>query len=254
MMRIAVLAVVVLWLAGCASTPVPESGRNTEAAMLNVQLGTGYMQRGDLEVAKRKLERALGQDPRLAAAHHAYALLLERLGEPGKAGEAFRRALELDPDAPKLHNNYGGFLCRQGKRDAAEKQFLAAAGNPLYKTPQNALVNAGICVLEDGRKADAREYFERALEADPRHPGALFRLARLTAEAGEHERTRALLRRFHEVRGHTPESLAMAIRAERAMGNTSAVESLILLLRGKFPGSPQAEQFKETAGAVRDEP
>jgi Tfp pilus assembly protein PilF len=44
-------------LGACSSVPHPQS-TNDEAAGYNVQLGLGYLQKGDLSVAKEKLERA----------------------------------------------------------------------------------------------------------------------------------------------------------------------------------------------------
>ena len=45
-------------LAACASVPHHSENANDEAAGYNVQLGLGYLQKGDLAVAKEKLERA----------------------------------------------------------------------------------------------------------------------------------------------------------------------------------------------------
>jgi type IV pilus assembly protein PilF len=58
---------------------------NQDAARYNVQLGMSYMQRGDLEGAREKLERAVQQDPTLPAAHAALGILYERAGDTRRA-------------------------------------------------------------------------------------------------------------------------------------------------------------------------
>ena len=52
---------------------------------LNVQLGVGYMQRGQYKVAKEKLEKAIEQDPENLQAFTTLALLMDKLNEKDKA-------------------------------------------------------------------------------------------------------------------------------------------------------------------------
>ena len=54
---------------------------NEEAAGYNVQLGLGYLQKGDLAIAKQKLERAQSEGPHNPQVHSAMGLLYERLGD-----------------------------------------------------------------------------------------------------------------------------------------------------------------------------
>ena len=53
-------------LAGCVSNEVESEERSdSDAARYNTQLGANYLQRGDLELAREKLEKAVVQDPNL---------------------------------------------------------------------------------------------------------------------------------------------------------------------------------------------
>ena len=82
-----------------------------------MQLGLGYLQQGNLPIAKEKLERRADQDPHNAEIHGAMALLDERLGKDKEADKEFRdRAAAVDPDDPSMLNNYAVFLCSHGAR------------------------------------------------------------------------------------------------------------------------------------------
>ena len=60
-----------------------------------------------------------------------------------KAEHAYSRAAHSGSADPDIQNSYAGFLCRTGKTAAGEKLFNEVARNPVYQTPQVALVNAG---------------------------------------------------------------------------------------------------------------
>src|SRR5450759_1239863 len=62
-------------LAGCVSSTQNSVSSNDEAAGFNVQLGLGYLQQGNLVVAKEKLERAERESPRDPKVHNAMGLL-----------------------------------------------------------------------------------------------------------------------------------------------------------------------------------
>jgi type IV pilus assembly protein PilF len=138
------LALLVASVSGCTNTPEHKANLR-EAARINVSLGAGYMNQGDLELASEKLLKALRQAPDLAEAHWTFALLQMRLKNHEAAAYHFWRALELDPDDPRAHNNYGIFLCDRGRPREAVEHFLRAAGDPLYDGIAAAYANAGVC-------------------------------------------------------------------------------------------------------------
>jgi type IV pilus assembly protein PilF len=81
-----------LLLAACAGHTAKQADKSHEAAIYNVQLGVAYMNQGDLERAKEKLERAYSQDPNSADVRSARAALFARLGEKEKADSEYRAA------------------------------------------------------------------------------------------------------------------------------------------------------------------
>ena len=239
--RLGVLLAVLL--AGCASTPQDGRVSDRDAARYNVQLGMSYLQRGDLEGARDKLERAAQQDPQLPAAHAALGILYERAGDMRRAGDHLRRATRLAPEDPNMLNNYGGFLCRQGDRRNGIRHFEMAATNAYYRTPEVALTNAGVCARGIPDLAAAEGYFRRALDVNRNHAEALLLLADLSVERDRALQARAFMQRFEAVAPATPYSLELGYRIERAAGDARAAGEYASRLRREFPDSNEARSL-----------
>lgn len=231
-------------LAGCTSGPSRQSADLDRAARLNTKLGNGYLAQGRHEVAKEKFEKALQQNPDLAAAHAGYGLLWSRLGENDKAEKHFKRALRRDPYNSSFLNNYGTFLCEQGRVEQAEKQFLAALKDPLYDTPEYAYANAGRCMLKAGEYDEAEGYFGKALQANPRFADALFQMARVYDRQNKHKQAYAYIKRFERHGTHTPETLWLATQLAELNDDRNAAASYRLLLKNKFPDSEHAAKLR----------
>jgi type IV pilus assembly protein PilF len=139
-------------IAACGSAPRAQGAENkADAAKYNVQLGVEYIRQGNLGLAKEKLERAEKQNPRDPNVHSSLALLHERLGDRKKADAHFKTALRLAPRSPDISNNYAVYLCRTGRHAEGVKRFEDAARNPLYRTPEAAWTNAGVCLRQADR-------------------------------------------------------------------------------------------------------
>jgi type IV pilus assembly protein PilF len=226
-------------LAGCSST----SSSSGKANSYYTQLGIGYLQKGRLDLASMNLEKALEQDSGSADAHHYYALLQERLGDDSKAAKHFRKALSLNPKDSGLLNNYGSHLCRTGNYADAESAFLAAVRDPLYKTPEFAYTNAGICVRKAGNSALAESYFRQALEKNHRFSEALYQMGKLNYEKGDYSKAEAFLYRYNESAPATPESLLLCYQVQTRLNDAAKAEACAVQLRAKFPDSMAASQI-----------
>lgn len=92
-----------------------------------------YYQRMQLEAACRMLpqalndiDKAIGFSPDKALYHLERAILLYRAGETEQAIEGCQRALELDADFPDAHRIWGICLIAQGKKAEAKEQLQKA--------------------------------------------------------------------------------------------------------------------------------
>jgi len=235
-----------LLVAGCGSSPVePETSRSDNAAALNEQLGMAYLRQGNLAVAKEKLERAVKQNPRNANVHSTLALLYEQLGKPALVDEHYRAAVRLAPQNSDISNNYAVFLCRSGRTEEGVRRFLEAAANRLYRTPEAAYTNAGVCLRQAKRLDEAEANFKRAVQARPNFAEAAYQLADLQFERGHPNEARAQVDRYLSAFEATPDLLLLGVRVAHSQGDRLTAEKYARRLRVEFPGSPQMRAIPE---------
>ena len=239
--------------AGCAQTP-PSSGSQSDSvetgtltgevgdprnrARIHTELGSAYFERGNLGVALEELRTAIAADPSYAQAYSVLGLVHMDLRENDVAQRNFERAIALSPNDPDINNNYGWFLCRSGREAQSIAYFLAALKNPLYNTPERSYVNAGLCSLKYS-ESDAVDYFERALRSAPDNLQALLSLASLRYKQGQLEAARGLIGQLNKQVEPTAESLWLALRIERKLGDRAAENALAVQLRRRFSGSEE---------------
>lgn len=228
-----------LLLAGCTTTSSGPKTSDTSAAEYNVQLGYAYLRQGNLPIAKEKLERALEQDPDNPAVHSALGLLYERLGDSRAADKHYAEALRLAPGDPEIENNYAIYLCRNGRVAEGVKRFEQAARNPLYRTPEAAFTNAGVCQRGAGLIAEAEANFRRALQLRPNYAEAAFQLGDLRLQQGATDEARTDVDKYLDSFRATPELLLLRVRIARATGDRVAEEKYSRKLRIDFPESEQ---------------
>ena len=227
-------------LTACVSNQPALGSKDTEsAAAYNLQLGIDYFRQGNLSQAKEKLDRSLMQNPKSAQAHAAAGLLYERLNEMDKADQHYSRAVDLDSGNGEVVNTYGVFLCRRGNYSKGEQLAVQAASNQLYKTPEAAWFNAGICAMDAGKTAVAEQHFRRALTANEKFSPALIQLSDLKFRSDEALQARAFLERFHLSAQATAESLWLGVRIEQALANPAVASEYARRLKSEFPNSAQ---------------
>jgi type IV pilus assembly protein PilF len=247
------LLVAMVFVACSSSKTVVNQNQRGEAANLNMQLGIDYFRQGNLEQAKEKLDRALEQDPRNAMAHAAAGLLYDRLGEADKAEGHFSRAVSIDPKNPDINNNFAVFLCRHKKYERGEKMALEAIRDPLYKTPEVALLNAGFCARSAGDLKRAEQYFRRALAVQPRFPQALQEMIDIEFRAQNYLLARGFLERYMAAQGTNPSpgALWLGVRIERALGNNSMAGDYARRLTNDYPTADETKEFLDSGRGTR---
>jgi len=217
----------------------------SEAAQYNLELGVGYLRKGELQMALDKLKKAVEQDPSLADAHMALGFLYEQIDEPGNAEKHMRRAAKLAPDDPQVLNAFAVMQCQHGSTEEALKTFSRAAGIPLNRSPEAAYTNAGVCARDGGMLDEADQYFRKALAKNPSYDEALLQLASLNFERQDYFSARAFIERFLQGNKATAEALMLGVRIETAMANTSIGNDYAARLLREFPDSPEARQLLE---------
>jgi Tfp pilus assembly protein PilF len=169
----------------------------TEKNFAQVQLAIGdtLAREGNFERAEAAYQAALRNDKSLAGAYHRLARLHEKSGsaddskelfqkalelEPNNAEivcdygywfylrkdwkesqRQFQRALQLNPDLKRAHNNLGLLYARTGRPNEALEQFALAGLNPA-----DAHANLGFVYLSDRRMPEAKIELRRAAESN----------------------------------------------------------------------------------------
>lgn len=231
-----------LVLSACAGVGM-NAEQSRDASTNNALLGANYLQRGELDLARGKLEKALAQDPSNAYAHVTYAQLQFRIDEMAKADTHFKRAIRLEPDDAGHRNSYGIFLCQQGDLEAAEAEFRAAADNPFYETPEFALDNAGLCMLDNGRLDQAETYLRESLRTNPQFANAYLHMADLLRKRQRLTLADAYYQRYQAYGQDTASSLLLGLEIKRDLGDVQSAERYAGRLLNEFPASREAGEY-----------
>jgi type IV pilus assembly protein PilF len=246
-----VLLFLVVLLASCSSQPQKqgqsqEQGPDLkEASKLNVQLAVGYIKRDELDIARGKLEKAIEQDDTNSDAYKTLGYLYSRLGMNKEASDAYEKAIGIKSNDPDLHNNYGAFLCKMGKLDEALKEFKIAYTSPFYESPYLAYANAGTCLSKQGNYLQAETMLRKALYSDPNLPGALISMADLGIKTKRYLMARAYIERYHAHNNPSPDSLWIAVQAEKGLGDRGHYLKYANQLISQFPNSDEASWARD---------
>ena len=257
MKKITTTTLLLVLIAGCAAkntdpthetgTIIGEVGDPRNRAKLHTELASLYYGAGNFGVALEELRAAQSADSRYAPAHGMYGLVYMQLKENSRAEESFERALRLAPNDADINHNYGWFLCQTGREPASIKYFLHAIRNPLYPTPWRSYSAAGVCTLKTDQAKDAETYFERALKLDPDEPAALLHLGEIRYRQGNIGEARKLVARHNKLVNPGPESLWLALRIERKLGDRLQEQAFANQLRRRYPTSAEYQALQRGA-------
>ena len=117
---------------------------------------------------------------------------------------AWEKAVSLDPDDARAHNNLGIALAGAGKMsDAVEEYRKSLALNAHNSQTEN---NLGSALAEEGNLEEARQHFETALGINPDNASAEVNLGNaLSAEGGHTQEAIELLTKGLETAPNSPE-------------------------------------------------
>jgi len=253
----AILLMASTLLSGCASNRVRGPGddlptssdqtANQKRANIHLQLAIGYFQHHELSVALDEIKRALVDAPNSADAYSVRGLIYMEMGETHLADESFQYALNLAPNNPDMSNNYGWFLCQNGRERESIAYFQAALKNHSYESPQKALNNAGVCTLKLKNVPGAQDYFLQAFRYDPANPVTNLNLAKIYYGQADYKRSQFYIDRVIKSDMVTPEALWLGIRISKKLGDRDTETTLITQLSHRYPASPEYSAFQRGA-------
>jgi type IV pilus assembly protein PilF len=176
------------------------------------------------------------------------ALILASMGETAPAEASFKRAIELAPNDGSTLHNHAWFLCQQRRYPEAEAQFNAVLALQQYRDVVRTLMAQGVCQARSGRMAEAERSLSRSYELDPANPTTGYNLSEVLLQRGELARARFLIRRVNALAEQvSAQSLWLAARIEKRMGNEENARDLGEQLRSRFGQSAEASKFDRGA-------
>ncbi len=145
---------------------------------------------GELELAEVHYRESLAIEPQ-PAIYNDLGFVLERQGMPEEAAEAYRKAVELDPESASANYNLAASLARSGNFAEAESHFRTA----LEKSPNTqTYTGLGVVLSQQGREEEAIASLRAAIEADPKNAAAYDALATIFVQQGKLEEAESTYR------------------------------------------------------------
>ncbi|RZT92513.1 type IV pilus biogenesis/stability protein PilW [Rivibacter subsaxonicus] len=217
-------------------------------ARIRMELAANYYAQGQMTTALDEVKQALQAVPDLAEGYNLRGLIYAVLGDDKLADESFRRALQLKPqDGDTLHN-YGFFNCERRRYAEADDLFNRALAVPGYRSASRSLLLQGVCQARSGNLEQAEKTLVKAYEMDAGNPAIAMNLAEVLYRRGDYERARFYVRRVNnQAELKNVESLWLAARVERKLGNDSGARELGTQLRERYPTSREAAAFERGA-------
>lgn len=254
------------WLTACVSagsttvtglpTATAESRDRTTASdeteaskrgRVRLDLASAYFGRGQTIVALDEVKLSIAADPTVSAAFNLRGLIYASLGDEKLAEESFRRALQLNSRDADSMQNFAWYLCQQKRYLEANSLFEQALAVPQYRDALRTQLAQGVCLARAGQWAQAERVLQLAHELDPNNPSATMNLAEVLYRRAEYERARGYIRRVNNVpEVVNAQTLWLAARIEKRIGNAQGVLEAGEQLRNRFPLSSEAKAFERS--------
>lgn len=217
-----------------------------KAALLNIEMGQGYLAQGDLSRAKKKFVHAIELQPKLPEAHSAIGYFYETVGDIEEAEKHHEQAISFGGNKGRYYNNYGTFLCRQARYKEADRAFKNALRDKQYLKTAEVYENAGICALQQPDENKAYDYLKTAVMNDPNRALANLELANLELKRENLQAALFYLNLYKKNNQATPKSLWISIQTFKRLNKKDELASAILQLKSLYPQSDEYQAFLES--------
>ena len=235
---VALLLLLTLGLAGCASGPIVS---DNSPGMTRLRQAKQFRSEGLDDKALYAFEAALSENPRLIEAHMGIGDILRERGDYGQASRSYHQATVLNPNSFEAHYYYGLMQHLLGKVQQAVSIYLRAlAINP---DSFNANLNLASAYLQTGRAGEALPYAKRATELKPEHQLAWANLAAVHSLMRQY--TQAVNAYRHAVElGEMAEPILLGLaNAHIQLGHYDRAINVLLSLTRQMPSATAFERL-----------
>ena len=176
---VSALLLCLVWGLSCSHTPPPEKARLPDELYENLLISFSARDYNRVKEGLQKIDDAGIEDKRVLYLK-AMLALIER-DQEGAVLE-LKAALAIDPEYGEAHNTLGSIYMQQKRLSAAETEFIEAADNPLYPTPEKAYHNLGNLYQLQGKNEQALNCYLKALAIKEDYFPSHYELSRLYLE------------------------------------------------------------------------
>jgi tetratricopeptide (TPR) repeat protein len=135
---------------------------------------------------KQNLEAAT-INPRDSSAHYNLGLIHQQRGELDLARERFQRAIDIDPEELDAHFQLGRIARAQGRLPEAIGHFEQVVQRDQSHAQQEIWREIGSTYIAAGQYSDARNVLEKFLDHRPNDPEGLYLIGRAHAGLGDNQ-------------------------------------------------------------------
>lgn len=205
-----------------------------------LQAGHAALQRGDLNAARKQLQRH--KHPK---ALHLLALVEKAAGDFDRARRLFAKAARADPADPEIANNQGVLAYQQGRMPSAEKAFRRALKiDPQF---QQAATGLGRLLIDTRRWNDAAAVYGPMLAAAPQDVAVRYGYATTQLELGFAETAEAM---FDALISSGNDAAAIRFMRARARLELVRIDEALADLQQSFASEPTNLCLRVYAGAL----
>jgi tetratricopeptide (TPR) repeat protein len=208
-----------------------------------------YLEWGVLDQIDRSVPVARQADPKNWLIGLTEAMVAERRGQAGPAGEGYRAVVAIDPENVDAHVGLARLALAAGQEVTARQEADAA----LKALPGHAPALLVLAAMAEARQdlPGTIALYERVVTANPRDRASRVKLARALRQRGDLtascEQWKAALALKEDA-----ETLVAVAEAARLCGDVSAEQKALERLSGLDPGSAEWRRIAEIRLQVQD--
>ena len=250
----------VLVLSGCSTDCLKRKKPKTSVPVVKpdydeaydeyLQLGAKYLEMGRYDLAEPKLRRAIVINSKNPQAWNVLALLYEQERDIAAGYQSYEKLINSNPDYELGYANFATFLCtfeREPEREQLYQKMRVKDRNFQLLS----YVSEGNCYRRRADLGRASQAYQQALKIDPHAVGALLPLADIELRENRPAEALKYLKIIHTYVGYSPDSVSIAIKAARQVGDRNTEDEMMRFMRANYMNTPQAQELVSSPGSPK---
>lgn len=161
-------ACLLFWgLTACVNQHSQSDVERNEAMKARINLALAYLEQNDFAKARENIDKAFAHDSQDYLPYAVDAYYYQQLNDVENAEKRYQAALRFGKNQPDLLNNYGTFLCKQGKFEQAYTLFEQALQGEHYYHQADTLENLALCAKQANNQPKLVEAIQQLSVLDP---------------------------------------------------------------------------------------